>query len=96
MNVRPARANVTMQRVWVIALVGLSVMTRPTVALADHEMVQSPLLMRRAGPSCQPGNLAGDPGAGRRWYLGPCAGVDATAPADDNERGRAISRHRRF
>ena len=57
----------------------LAFATWPGPTLADSEMKQSPLMMRRAGPSCQAGNLGGDPGAGYFYRLGPCAGVDAPA-----------------
>ena len=47
-------------------------------AWADSEMKQSPLLMRRAGPSCQPGNLGAETGAGYNYRLGPCEGPDTS------------------
>lgn len=63
------------------------VWSRP--ALADSEMKQSPLLMRRAGPSCRPGDLGAEPGAGYRYWLGPCAGPDGgEAPPAGSRRGR--------
>ena len=63
-------------------------------ARADSEMRQSPLLMRRAGPSCQRGNLGAEPGAGYYYRLGPCAGPDTSdaAPALGSPGERRIRR----
>lgn len=57
-----------------VLVLGLAALATPV--RADNQMVQSPLLMRRAGPSCQPGNLGAEPGAGYGYRLGPCAGAD--------------------
>lgn len=55
-------------------------------ARADDVMQQSPLLMRRAGPSCRPGDLGGSPDAGYGLALGPCAGADPATPPTGNAR----------
>ena len=70
-----------MGRTPILGLLALAAASCATSASADSRMVQSPLLMRRAGPSCQPGHLGGEEGAGYRYALGPCAGVDGTVAA---------------
>ena len=69
-----------------VILLALSLASCPTPTLADNEMRQSPLLFRRAGPSCQPGHLGGEEGAGFGYRVGPCAGPDA-APAPEEDQG---------
>ncbi|WP_237480107.1 hypothetical protein [Lichenibacterium dinghuense] len=68
-----------MTRIRGLALAGCAALalapTGASVALAGH-IHQSPLLMRRAGPSCRAGHLGGAPHAGYRWLRGPCRGVD--------------------
>ena len=54
----------------------LTLAATDTAALANGAMKQSPLLMRRAGPSCRPGHLGAARGAGYFYRRGPCAGVD--------------------
>ncbi len=89
-------ANEPMTRSHVVTLMAYALVARSTPAFADNQMKQSPLLMRRAGPSCQPGNLGSQPGAGYSYRLGPCAGVDTSA-APDLEEDRALpGRRRRF
>ncbi|RYC29552.1 hypothetical protein D3273_23490 [Lichenibacterium minor] len=84
-----------MRRVRVATLMAVVTVTLATPAFADNQMKQSPLLMRRAGPSCQPGNLGAEPGAGYYYRLGPCAGADMTAPEVDRE-ASVPGRRRRF
>lgn len=85
-----------MKRLYAVSLSILALATCPTPSFADNEMVQSPLMMRRAGPSCRPGNLGGDPGAGYRYRLGPCAGAEASPSANTGEGPAAYRRRRRF
>ncbi len=75
-------------------LLALTAVSAP--AFADSEMKQSPFLMRRAGPSCQPGNLGGDAGAGYGYRLGPCAGADASTPPRTDDGQDVPRRRRRF
>lgn len=82
-----------MSRIIVLPLI-LAVFTAP--AQADSQMKQSPLLMRRAGPSCRPGNLGGEPGAGYLYRLGPCAGADPSATPDLEGGREAFGRGRQF
>ena len=74
-----------MKRASTALFIAFAAVACATPTLADHEMVQSPLLMRRAGPSCQPGNLEGEPGAGIRYRLGPCAGPDSSSSVNPGE-----------
>ena len=60
----------------VFAALMLTVAASSTPALANGAMKQSPLLLRRAGPSCTPGHLGAVRGAGYFYRRGPCAGVD--------------------
>ncbi len=84
-----------MGRVYAAIIAALAVAACPTATFADNEMRQSPLLMRRAGPSCRPGNLGAQPGAGYHYQLGPCAGADASAAPDFTD-GQRTYRRRRF
>ncbi len=59
-----------------LAAVLLTIAAGCTPALANGAMKQSPLLLRRAGPSCRPGHLGSARGAGYFYRRGPCAGVD--------------------
>ena len=66
----------------------------PVPAWAENVMEQSPLLMRRAGPSCRPGDLDGSQNAGYGLALGPCVGAEPTTPPVENERvGRSGRKH---
>ena len=85
-----------MRRAVTVLITLLAAITLPTPTLADSQMKQSPLLMRRAGPSCQPGNLEGEPGAGYAYRLGPCAGVDSSSPAGGDDGQERPARRRRF
>ena len=85
-----------MTRLHAILLAALALTAVSTPAVADSQMKQSPLLMRRAGPSCQPGNLGGEEGAGYFYRLGPCAGADASTPPRTDEGQDVPRRRRRF
>jgi hypothetical protein len=88
----PESASLPMKRAVAMLTAASAIAVCPSPGVADQEMVQSPLLMRRAGPSCQPGNLEGDPRAGYRYYLGPCAGPDATSDTRSVEQRRRRGR----
>ncbi len=88
-------ASLPMRCAPAVTLLALCLASCPTQTSADSEMKQSPLLFHRAGPSCQPGNLGGEDGAGFGYRVGPCAGPDAAPVPDGAQRTHRSSPRRR-